>query len=92
MTRRKLFTYTYLVAGLAVLAVLLTLTAAAPPSVVHLLPGLLFCGLIVFTDAFGVRLPAGIVSLLPMATAAAYLVMGLVPAGWAAFIGTFIYG
>ncbi|MGD1992017.1 MAG: hypothetical protein PVI59_02380, partial [Anaerolineae bacterium] len=91
MNRQRLFISAYLTAGLIVLAVLIALTVVSPPSPSQLLPTLLFCLLIVFTDTFGVRLPAGVVSLLPMTTVAAYLVTGLVPSGWAAFVGTFIY-
>jgi PAS domain S-box-containing protein len=57
-----------------------------------LLPGLLFGALVVFTSTFGVRLPTGMVSLLPMTTVAAYLVTGLATTGWIAFAGTIIYG
>jgi signal transduction histidine kinase len=92
MNRQRLFIYAYLAAGLIVLAILIVLAVASPPALPQLLPAVLFCGLIVFTDTFGVRLPAGVVSLLPMTAVAAYLVTGLVPAGWAAFVGTFIYG
>lgn len=92
MTRRQLFIYSYIASGIIILGVLMALAVSAPPSMVPWLAWVLFCGLIVFTDAFGVRLPAGVVSLLPMTTAAAYLVMGLVPAGWVAFVGTVIYG
>jgi signal transduction histidine kinase len=71
---------------------LIWLTFATPPALSQLLPALLFGALIVFTDTFGVRLPAGMASLLPMTTVAAYLVMGLVPAGWITLAGTLVYG
>lgn len=92
MSRRRTFIYAYLAAGLAVLLVLIGLTIASPPAASQILPTALFCGLIVFADTFGVRLPTGLVSLLPMTTVAAYLVTGWVPAGWTAFVGTWIYG
>ncbi len=79
-------------ASLAVLAALIWLTAAAPPDMALWLPAILFGALIVFTDTFGVRLPTGVVSLLPMTTVAAYLVMGPIPTGWAALIATLLYG
>jgi signal transduction histidine kinase len=92
MNRQRLFISVYFAAGLTVFAILMGLTVASPPTISDILPTVLFCGLIAFTDTFGVRLPAGMVSLLPMTTVAAYLVTGLVPSGWAAFIGTLIYG
>jgi len=91
MNRQRL-SVIHLAAGLTVLGILIALTLASPPHSVQLLPVLLFFGLIVFTNTFGVRLPAGMVSLLPMTTVAAYLVTGLIPAGWAAFVGTLAYG
>ncbi len=91
MKRQSLF-IVHISAGLIILTTLIALTWIYPPSSSQLLPAMLFCGLIAFTNTFGVRLPAGIVSLLPMTTVAAYLVMGLVPAGWAAFGGTLIHG
>ena len=92
MNRQRLVVFVYLAIGLLVLAVLIALTLNVPPSPDRLLPAALFCGLIVFTNTFGVRLPEGIVSLLPMTTIAAYLVTGLLPSGWAVFLGTLIYG
>jgi NtrC-family two-component system sensor histidine kinase KinB len=52
--------------------------------------GIVFCLLIVFTTAFGVPLAGGIVSLLPMTTVAACLVVGPEVAGWAAYIGALL--
>ena len=40
---------------------------------------------------FGVPLAGGQVSLLPMTSIAAYLIVGLVPAGWAAFAGALVH-
>ena len=48
--------------------------------------------LVVFTHTFGVPLAGGRASLLPTATVAAFLVMGLVPAGWVAFLGALLHG
>jgi NtrC-family two-component system sensor histidine kinase KinB len=91
MNRRHLL-YIYIATSIGILIILVWLTLAAPPDLSYLLPALLFGVLIVFTDTFGVRLPAGMVSLLPMTTVAAYLVMGPVPTGWATFVGTLVYG
>jgi PAS domain S-box-containing protein len=91
MKRRNFLLYSYFAPSLIILITLMGRSRVAPLSVSMLLPTLLFCGLIVFTDVFSVRLPTGLVSLLPMTTIAAYLVVGLVPAGWAAFLGTVIY-
>jgi NtrC-family two-component system sensor histidine kinase KinB len=91
MNRQHLF-YIYIATSIVVLAILVWLTLATPPDLSQLLPALLFGVLIVFTDTFGVRLPAGMVSLLPMTTVAAYLVMGSAPTGWATLVGTLIYG
>ncbi len=71
---------------------LLWLTLLAPPSATDVLLGGFFGALIVFTTTFGVPLAGGAVSALPMVTAAAYLVLGLVPAGWAAFLGALVHG
>jgi signal transduction histidine kinase len=84
--------YIYMVTGIAVLALLVWLTVVTPPGPVDILPGGLFGVLIVFTTTFGVPLAGGAVSLLPMTSAAAFLVLGLVPAGWAAFAGAIIHG
>ena len=81
-----------LVVGAAVLGLLLWLTVRAPPSPATLLPGVLFAVLIVFTTTFGVPLGGGEVSLLPMTSAAAYLALGPIPTGWAAFVGALIHG
>jgi PAS domain S-box-containing protein len=91
MNRQHLF-YVYVATSILVLAIMIRLTLATAPDLSQLLPALLFGVLIVFTDTFGVRLPAGMVSLLPMTAVAAYLVMGPVPTGWATFVGTLIYG
>jgi signal transduction histidine kinase len=78
--------------GLVALALLIWLTIVTPPDPANLLPGVLFGLLIVFTTTFGVPLAGGSVSLMPMTAIAAYLVVGLVPAGWAAFVGALVYG
>lgn len=79
-------------AAIIVLATLVGLTVADPPGREALLPGLLFLLLVVFTHTFGVPLAGGRASLLPTTTVAAYLVLGLVPAGWVAFLGALLHG
>jgi NtrC-family two-component system sensor histidine kinase KinB len=91
MNRQHLYRV-YLIASLITLAILVWLTTVTPPDLAQLLPWILFGTLVVFTNTFGVRLAGGAVSLLPMTTVAAYLVMGLVPTGWAAFVGALTYG
>jgi len=84
--------YASIIVGLIMLAILIWVTIGAPPEPASLLPGALFSVLIVFTTTFGVPLAGGSVSLLPMTLMAAYLVLGLVPAGWAAFAGAVAHG
>jgi NtrC-family two-component system sensor histidine kinase KinB len=91
MSQRQRFIAS-MAAAFVVLAVLVWLTIADPPGLESLAPGLLFAVLVVFTTAFGVPLAGGRGSLLPTSTVAAYLVLGLVPAGWVAFIGALIHG
>jgi len=78
--------------GGLVLALLIGLTAVTPPDAVDWVPGLLFGVLILFTMTYDLPLAQGRVSLVPMAVAATYLVMGLVPAGWGAFLGAIVHG
>lgn len=56
------------------------------------LPALLFEFLIVFTTTFGAPLSGGVVTLLPMIIAAAFLVTGLTSTGWLVFCGAFLSG
>ena len=81
-----------LIASLAVLVLLIGLTLVSPPDPETLLPAALFCVLIVFTTTFGVPLAGGRGSLLPMTTAAAFLVLGTIPTAWAAFVGALVHG
>ena len=81
-----------LIASLAVLVLLIGLTIVSPPDPETLLPAALFCVLIIFTTTFGVPLAGGRGSLLPMTTAAAFLVLGTVPTAWAAFVGAMVHG
>ncbi|MBN1579084.1 MAG: GAF domain-containing protein [Anaerolineae bacterium] len=82
----------YMMTGSLTLTLLIWLTIRIPPQPADLLPGLLFGILIVFTITFGVRVAQGWVSLMPMTAVATYLVLGLVPAGWVAFVGAIIHG
>ena len=84
--------YISIIVGLVVLALLIWLTIVAPPEPGDWLPAIFFCTLIIFTTTFGVPLAGGAMSLLPMTTVAAYLAVGLVPAGWAAFVGAALHG
>jgi len=52
---------------------------------------IIFIFLIVFTTMFGVPFAGGTVSFLPMSTLAAFLLLGLIPAGWAAFLGAVLH-
>jgi NtrC-family two-component system sensor histidine kinase KinB len=79
-------------AALIVLALLVQLTVTTPPEPKTLLPALMFCALVAFTTTFGVPLAGGRVSLLPTTTVAAFLALGLVPAGWVAYVGALIHG
>jgi len=82
----------WIAAGLIILAGLIRATVVAPPSPDALLPIIWFSLLIVFTTTYGVWLSGGSVSLLPMATVAAYLVTGPLPVAWAAFAGAVLHG
>ncbi|MGD2205752.1 MAG: ATP-binding protein [Anaerolineae bacterium] len=79
-------------AALITLVVLIWLTDAAPAARDDLLPAVFFGILIVFTNTFGVPLAGGRVSLLPMTTVAGFLLVGLVPVMWAAFLGALLHG
>lgn len=76
--------------NLALLLILLFITLDVPPlTLVHLLPFLL---LNVFMAVFGLHLGGGQVSLIPMATIAAYLVLGAVPAAAVAYLSAMLHG
>ncbi len=92
MNRTRLRNLLPVLMSLLVLVTLARLTLAMPGSSAAILVALMFEFLIVFNAAFGAPLSSGVVSLLPMTTAAAFLVLGLTPAGWLAFCGAFIYG
>jgi NtrC-family two-component system sensor histidine kinase KinB len=79
-------------AGLVTFAVLLWLTVQMPQDASKVVPGFIFGLLLLLTTTFGVLLAQGEVSLLPMTALAAYLVMGAVPAAWAALFATLAHG
>jgi PAS domain S-box-containing protein len=75
-----------------ILGVLIVLTIQTPPDGSYAVPGFIFGLLLLLTTTFGVQLVEGEVSLLPMTALAAYLVMGAVPAAWAALLATAAHG
>lgn len=89
MTRQSRH-YLSLLIGLLVLTLLVGQTLLTPPSWDWLAWGL-FTGLIVFTTTFSIHL-IGLVSLLPMTTLAAFLVLGWLPTVWAAGVGALLHG
>lgn len=89
MTRQSRH-YLSLLIGLLVLTLLVGQTLLTPPHWDWLTWGL-FTGLIVFTTTFSIHL-IGLVSLLPMTTLAAFLVLGWLPAVWGACIGALLHG
>jgi hypothetical protein len=90
--KQRYLSRAYLIAGLATLAILVWPTVVSPPAPDRLSLGVLFGAVIVFADVFGAPLAGAVVSLLPMATVAAYLVIGPAATGWAAFAGALIHG
>ncbi len=78
--------------ALIVLVALLLLTINFPPAANLWLPALVFGLLVVFTNTFRAPLSGGVVSLMPMTIAAAFLALGLLPAGWLALGGAMISG
>lgn len=76
-----------LLMALVVLVALVQLTVSLPLESNLTLPVLLFSLLVIFTTTFGAPLTGGVVSLLPMTTAAAFLALGLLPASWLAYFG-----
>lgn len=76
--------------GILVLAFLIFQTLSTPLGFENWLIVGLFFALIVFTTASGVPLGGGTVSLLPMTTIAAFLVLGTLPTAWAVFWGAIV--
>ena len=75
----------FFLAGLLTLIFLVWLTILAPPGPETILPGIVFFLLLLIMSLAGVPLGGGTASFLPMTTILAFLVVGLVPAGWIAF-------
>lgn len=78
--------------AIAILAVLVVLSLRFPPGPENLLLGVFFALLIVFTTSFGIPMAGGRGSLLPTTTITAYLILGIVPTAWIAFLGALIHG
>lgn len=72
------------------LALLVWRTVLVPLDPDLILPAGLLALLIAFAATFGVPLAGGRVSFVPMMAVAAYLVLGLVPAAWVAFLGALL--
>src|SRR5262245_14010324 len=89
MTRQSRH-YLALLVGLLVLGLLVGQTFRTPPDW-DWLAWVIFTSLIVFTTTFSIQL-IGLVSLLPMTTLAAFLVIGGLPTVWAACVGSLIHG
>ncbi len=77
--------------GILVLIFLIYQITGAPLSIDNSAIFSLFVLLIVFTTAFGVPFGGGTVSFLPMSTIAALLIIGQIPAGWAAYLGAILH-
>jgi signal transduction histidine kinase len=77
--------------SLLILFFLVQMTMANPPSLSLLPTAVLFGVLMVFTMTFAVILGGGPVSMTSMTILAAYLVLGPIPAAWAAFWAALIH-
>ena len=77
--------------GLLVFLYLIVQTNQSPIAGDHILSALLFMVLLVFTTTFGVPLAGGTMSLLPMSTLAAFLVLDVPLAGWCVFLAASIH-
>lgn len=80
---------TFLIAILVTFG-LVYLTLIEPISIGQVQQAAAFLILVIITTLLGVPLGGGTVSLLPMAVVAAYLALGLVPAGWVAILGEIV--
>jgi NtrC-family two-component system sensor histidine kinase KinB len=81
-----------LLTSVMVFGALVWLTVNSPPSEDLLIPSVLFLLLVVFTSTFSAPLGGGMASLTPMTIVAGYLVVGLIPAAWIAFLGLLLHG
>lgn len=75
----------------ATLLVLIWLTILDPPGIGSLGLTFVFLILIVFTSVFSAPLEGGMASLTPLVTVSSFLLIGLIPSAWIAFLGTVIY-
>jgi NtrC-family two-component system sensor histidine kinase KinB len=75
----------FFLAGVLTFIILLWLTILTPPGPETILASILFLLLLLVMSLVGIPLGGGTASFLPMATITAFLVVGLVPAGWIAF-------
>ncbi len=78
--------------ALIVMVAMMLLSINFPPTGNIWLPGVAFGVLLIFTSTFKAPLSGGVVSLMPMTLAAAFLSLGLLPAGWLALGGALISG
>jgi len=86
MTDRARFIYS-MFAGISAVAVLAVITVVSPNAFSDLGMVLFLAAMIVFSTTYSVQLGGGVVSLMPMTVAAAYLTMGRAPALWTIFFG-----
>lgn len=78
--------------AIAALILLVVLSLWFPPGRESLLPGAFFALLIVLSATFDIPLAGGRGSLLPTATITAFLILGIVPTAWIAFLGALLHG
>ena len=83
---------TPLITCVIILALLIWLTYQNPPGKELVLPALLFLILEIYTSIFNAPLGGGMASLTPMVSVAAFLVIGLAPAGWVALLAALVNG
>ncbi len=81
-----------IISGTVTILLLIVMSWFHSPSLEILPAILLFFTLVAFTNTFGVLMAGGYVSLVSMTILAAYLVMGVSGAGWAAVVGSLING
>lgn len=80
-----------IIALFATLLILIWLTIMNPPGIETISFSFVFLILIVFTSIFSAPLEGGMASLTPMVTVSGFLLIGLVPSAWVAFLGAVLY-
>ncbi len=75
----------YFLTGVLTFIVLVWLTIVNPPGPEVILPSFVFLALLLVMTLVGIPAGGGTASFLPLTTITAFLVVGLVPAGWIAF-------